>query len=344
MSLTYRDAGVDIDKGEQVARAAARLARATRRPEVCSGIGGFGALFRIPRGYRRPILVTATDGVGTKLAIASMLGRHDTVGIDLVAMNVNDILTLGAEPIAFLDYFVTERLEPSVAEQVLRGIARGCRMAGCALVGGETAEHPGCMRPGEYDLAGFVVGVVEETRVVDGRHIRAGDVLIGLASSGLHSNGFSLVRQIVLERAKLALDAVVPEFRRPLGEELLEPTRIYVPAVRALPVRDLHGMAHITGGGIVENVPRMFPKGLAARIVRGSWPVPPVFPWLQRLGDVPEDEMLRTFNMGLGFVLVVRAAAADRIVSALRARRMRCWVIGEVVVRRRAQPQVVFVS
>ncbi|GBD26309.1 Phosphoribosylformylglycinamidine cyclo-ligase [bacterium HR30] len=343
MAVTYRDAGVDIEKGERVARAAARWARRTQRPEVISGVGGFGALFRLPRGYRRPLLVAATDGVGTKLAIANMVGRHDTVGIDLVAMNVNDILTLGAEPLAFLDYFVTERLEPAIAEQVLRGIARGCRLAGCALVGGETAEHPGCMRTGEYDLAGFVVGVVEEGKVVDGRRIRAGDVLVGIESSGLHSNGFSLVRHVLFERARLDVQAHLPELQRSLAEELLEPTRIYVPVIRSLPVPDIHGMAHITGGGLVENVPRSFPRALGARIVRGSWPVPPIFELVQRLGPVPEEEMLRTFNMGIGFVLVVSAANANHIVAALRRRRVRSWVIGEVIRRRPGVPRVAFV-
>lgn len=343
MVVTYRQAGVDIDKGERVAAVAARLARRTRRPEVVSGVGGFGALFRLPKGYRRPLLVTATDGVGTKLAIAAMAGRHDTVGIDLVAMNANDILTLGAEPLVFLDYFVTAELNPRVAEQVLRGIVAGCRQAGCSLVGGETAEHPGCMPRGEYDLAGFIVGVVEEASVVDGTRIRAGDIVVGLASSGLHSNGFSLVRHVLFERARLDIAAELPEIGRPLGEELLEPTRIYVRAVRALEVRDIHGMAHITGGGLVENVPRTFPPHLCARIERKSWPVPPVFEVLARLGPIAEPEMFRTFNMGIGFVLVCPPTAVDRIVATLRRCRQRAWVIGEVVKRRSGQPAVLLV-
>ncbi|MCX8072196.1 MAG: phosphoribosylformylglycinamidine cyclo-ligase [Candidatus Binatia bacterium] len=342
MAVTYRDAGVDIDKGEQIARVAARVARQTKRPEVVAGVGGFGALFRLPRGYRRPLLVAATDGVGTKLAVAAMAGKHDTIGIDLVAMNVNDILTLGAEPLVFLDYYVTERLEPAVTEQVLRGIARGCRLAGCALVGGETAEHPGCMRPGEYDLAGFVVGVVEEKQVIDGRKIRAGDVVLGLAASGLHSNGFSLVRHVLFERARLDVAAELPELGRPLAEELLEPTRIYVRAVRSLPRASIHGMAHITGGGLVENIPRVLPRGLLVRIRRSSWPVPPIFQLVQRLGEIPDAEMLRTFNMGVGFVLVVSCDAVDSIVGALRRQRVQAWVIGEVVRRRPAEPAVVF--
>ncbi len=344
MVVSYRDAGVDIDKGQIVARVAARLARRTKRPEVVAGVGGFGAVFRLPRGYRRPLLVAATDGVGTKLAIAQMVGRHDTVGVDLVAMNVNDILTLGAEPLAFLDYFTTEHLDPTVAEEVLRGITRGCRMAGCALVGGETAEHPNSMRAGEYDLAGFVVGVVEENQVIDGRKVRAGDVLLGIESSGLHSNGFSLVRHVLFERARLDIEARLPELQRPLADELLEPTRIYVRLVRSLPLPAIHAMAHITGGGLVENVPRTLPPKLAVRMVRRSWPVPPIFRLVQRLGPVAEEEMMRTFNMGIGFVLVVHAAAADSIVAAIRRHRIRAWVIGEVVRRRPGWPRVAFVD
>lgn len=340
MVVTYRQAGVDIKKGQRVAAVAARLARHTWRPEVVAGVGGFGAVFRIPKGYRRPLLVTATDGVGTKLMIAAMAGRHDTVGIDLVAMNVNDILTLGAEPLVFLDYFVTAQLDLEVAKKVLRGIVRGCRQAGCSLVGGETAEHPGGMRAGDYDLAGFVVGVVEETEVVNGKRIRAGDVLVGLASSGLHSNGFSLVRHVLFERARLDIAAELPEIGRPLGEELLQPTRIYVRTVRLLERKDIHGMAHITGGGLIENVPRTFPPQLCARIERKSWPVPPVFDLLARLGPIPEHEMFRTFNMGIGFVLVCPPAAADRLVAALRQHRQAAWVIGEVAKRRKGQPAV----
>ncbi len=331
MGLTYEQAGVSIARGDAVARAAKRWARATLRPEILAGVGGFGAVFRIPAGYRRPLLVAATDGVGTKLHVASLAGRHDTVGIDLVAMNANDILTLGAEPLAFLDYFVTERLEVEVASAVLRGISRGCKRAGCALVGGETAEHPGCFAPGEYDLAGFVVGVVEADQIVDGRRIVPGDVVIGLASSGLHSNGFSLARHILFERHRLPLDARLPELRRPLAQELLEPTRIYVRAVRALPRAALKGMAHITGGGIVENLPRVLPPGCAAVLRTGSWPVPGIFRALQRLGEVSEAEMYRTFNMGLGFVLVVAAAHAASVLKALKRRRIGAYRVGEIV-------------
>ena len=330
-SVSYRSAGVDIVAGDRVASAAKAAARATMRPEVLAGVGGFGALCRIPKGYRRPLLVTSTDGVGTKLRIAFMMRRHDTVGIDLVAMSVNDMLTLGAEPLAFLDYYVTEKLETTVAAAVVRGIARGCKLAGCSLIGGETAEHPGCFTPGEYDLAGFALGVVEESQVVDGRRIVPGDVLIGIPSSGLHSNGYSLVRHICFEKARLSLRARFPEIRVPLGEELLRPTRIYTAVVRALPRRAVKGMAHITGGGVFSKLPRIFPAGCAARIQLGSWPVPGIFTLLQRLGNVPRDEMFRTFNMGIGYILVVGPRQVDAVRAALKRRRERAYVIGAIV-------------
>lgn len=337
---TYADAGVSLERGDAVVRVARQAARATLRPEVLSGIGGFGAAFRIPGRYRRPVLVAATDGVGTKLRVAAMAGRHDTVGVDLVAMNVNDILTLGAEPLVFLDYFVAERLDPSQTAEVLRGVARGCKEAGCALVGGETAEHPGCFVPGEYDLAGFVVGVVEETELVDGRNIVPGDVIIGLASSGLHSNGFSLVRHILFDRHHLPLSTVLPEVERPLGDELLKPTRIYVRAVRALPRSAIKGMAHITGGGIVENLARTLPRQTAARLRMESWPVPGIFRALQRLGPVAPEEMFRTFNMGLGFLIVVPEAEASPVLRHLHRHRVPAFAVGQIVPRRRNTPSV----
>ena len=341
MAVTYRRAGVDIAAGDRVAAAARALARSTLRPEVVAGVGGFGALFRIPRGYRRPLIVTSTDGVGTKLRIAFMLNRHDTVGIDLVAMNVNDILTLGAEPVAFLDYFASGKLRPGVTAQVLTGIAAGCRQAGCSLIGGETAELPSFYAPGEYDLAGFTVGVVEEAAVVDGRRITPGDVLIGLPSTGLHSNGYSLARHICFDMAGLSLRARPPELAEPLGAALLRPTQIYVRTVRALPRGALKGMAHITGGGIMGNLPRVLPKGCAARVHLGTWPVPGIFTLLHRLGDVQRDEMFRTFNMGIGFVLVVGTPDASRVLAALRRRRQPAYVIGEVTrARRGATPSV----
>jgi phosphoribosylformylglycinamidine cyclo-ligase len=302
----------------------------TARPEIVAGVGGFGALFRIPRGYRKPLLVASTDGVGTKLRIALMMRRHDTIGIDLVAMNVNDILTLGAEPLAFLDYYVTDKLQPRIAAAVLKGIARGCRLAGCSLIGGETAEHPGCFMPGEYDLAGFTIGVVEKDEVIDGRTIVPGDVLIGLRSSGLHSNGYSLVRHLCFEKARLSLRARPKELAVPLGEELLRPTRIYVPLVRRLPRSAIKGMAHITGGGITENLPRILPHGCQAQIRLGSWPVPGIFRLLQRLGSVQRDEMFRTFNMGIGFILVVGTRDAGAVLASLRRHREWAHAIGEI--------------
>ncbi len=341
MSVTYRDAGVSISAGDRVTAAAKAAARVTKRPEVVAGVGGFGALFRLPRGYRRPLLVTSTDGVGTKLRVALMMRRHDTIGIDLVAMNVNDILTLGAEPVAFLDYYVTDKLQPRVAASVLKGIARGCRLAGCSLIGGETAEHPGCFLPGEYDLAGFTVGVVEEGQVVDGRRITPGDVIIGLPSSGLHSNGYSMVRRLCFDLAHLSLRARPRGLNVALGEELLRPTRIYVAVVRKLPRRALKGMAHITGGGITGNLPRILPRGCQAQIRLGTWPVPPIFDLLQRLGSVSCDEMFRTFNMGIGFILVVGRRDAKAVLAVLKRQRERAYVIGEVVrAGRGVQPAV----
>lgn len=343
MGVTYRDAGVDIAAGDRVAMVAARLARGTRRPEVVAGVGGFAALVRVPRGYRRPLLVLATDGVGTKLRVALMAGRHETIGIDLVAMNVNDVLTIGAEPLAFLDYYATGRLDPGVAAAVLRGIARGCRLAGCSLVGGETAELPSFYPGGEYDLAGFVLGVVEEQAVVDGRRVRPGDAIIGLRSSGLHSNGYSLARHLCFEVAGLTLDFRPPELRRTLGEELLRPTRIYTRPVRALQPATVKAMAHITGGGIPGNLPRVLPPGCAARIRRDAWEVPGIFRLLARLGGVAEDEMFRTFNMGIGFVLVVAAGDAARVCAQLARHGERAVVIGEIArARRGARARVLF--
>ncbi len=342
-SATYASSGVDIAAGEHLVRRIAPLARATRRPEIVAGVGGFAALARLPRGYRRPLLVTCTDGVGTKLRIAFALDRHETVGIDLVAMSVNDLLTIGAEPLLFLDYFATGRLDVRQGAAVVRGIARACRLAGCSLVGGETAELPSFYAHGEYDLAGFAVGVVEQGRVVDGRRIRPGDVLVGLPSVGLHSNGYALARHVLLERARLRLDTTIPELRTTLGDELLRPTRIYVRPVRALLAAfptAIRGMAHVTGGGLPGNVPRVLPRGCRAVIRRGSWRTPPIFDLIQRLGRVPRGEMDRTFNNGIGFVLVVARTAADRVMARLRAARLRPALIGEVV---RGAPGLEFV-
>jgi phosphoribosylformylglycinamidine cyclo-ligase len=315
--LSYRDAGVDIDEGDALVEAIKPFARRTLRPEVLAGIGGFGALCELPKKYRQPVLVSGTDGVGTKLKLAFALGRHDTVGIDLVAMSVNDVLVQGAEPLFFLDYFACGKLETRVAAEVIKGIARGCELAGCALLGGETAEMPGMYPQGEYDLAGFCVGVVEKERIIDGRSIAPGDAILGLASSGPHSNGYSLIRKI-LERAK-------PEF------DLLEPTRIYVkPILKLLESVPVKGLAHITGGGITGNVPRVLPAGTKAVIKKASWPRPPVFEWLQRTGNVAEDEMFRVFNCGIGMVLVLSEDHARQAAEVLRAAGETVYEIGTI--------------
>jgi phosphoribosylformylglycinamidine cyclo-ligase len=331
-TLSYRDAGVDIDAGDALVEAIKPFAKRTLRPEVLAGIGGFGALIEVSKKYREPVLVAGTDGVGTKLKLAFALDRHDTIGIDLVAMSVNDILVQGAEPIFFLDYFVCERLDVRVATEVIKGIARGCEIAGCSLIGGETAEHPDAFPKNEYDLAGFAVGIVEKSRVIDGRSIRPGDALLGLASSGAHSNGYSLIRRI-LEREK-------PD--APLMDALLEPTRIYVKPVLALlesvPVK---GLAHITGGGITGNVPRMLPEGTRAAIRNGSWPRPELFDWLQQKGNVAEDEMHRVFNCGIGMVIAVAPEHADRAIAGLRASGETVHPIGTVESGPAGEPQAV---
>jgi phosphoribosylformylglycinamidine cyclo-ligase len=339
--ITYRDAGVDIDAGDALVEAIKPFAKKTLRPEVLAGIGGFGALFEVSKKYREPVLVSGTDGVGTKLKLAFQLGIHHTVGIDLVAMSVNDILVQGAEPLFFLDYFACGKLEVAVATEVVKGIARGCELAGCALIGGETAEMPGMYAQGEYDLAGFAVGIVEKGAIVDGRDIAPGDVLLGLASSGAHSNGYSLVRKI-LERAKPDLRA---DFHgRPLGEALLEPTRIYVKPLLAL-MRQLRvkGMAHITGGGLVENVPRMLPANVKAVISRSSWKMPPLFQWLQREGSVADGEMQRVFNCGIGMAVVVGAGDADAAMKFLAAQGESVYRIGAVHARRAEELQTAVV-
>jgi phosphoribosylformylglycinamidine cyclo-ligase len=294
--LSYREAGVDIDAGDALVEAIKPFAKRTLRPEVLGGLGGFGALCEIPKKYKAPVLVSGTDGVGTKLKLAFALNRHDTVGIDLVAMSVNDVLVQGAEPLFFLDYFGCGKLDVAVAQSVIKGIARGCEQAGCALIGGETAEMPGMYPEGEYDLAGFCVGVVEKERIIDGRSIAPGDALLGLASSGPHSNGFSLIRRIVGEEP-LSSD---------LADSLMEPTRIYVkPVLKLLAAAPVKGLAHITGGGIVGNVPRVLPQGTRALIRKDAWPRPEIFTWLQQAGKVAEEEMWRVFNCGIGMVVVV---------------------------------------
>ena len=334
---------MDIEAGDTLVEKIKPFAKGTLRPEVLAGIGGFGALVELPKRYREPVLVAGTDGVGTKLKLAFALGRHDTIGIDLVAMSVNDILVQGAEPLFFLDYYVCERLDVAVASKVIEGIAAGCKQAGCALIGGETAEHPDAFVPGEYDLAGFAVGVVEKSRAIDGSTIVAGDALIGLASSGPHSNGFSLIRKILdSSRADLRQPIAGVTGVRTLGDVLLEPTRIYVKPVLALLAEiEVKGMAHITGGGLTENTHRMFPHDLAARIDRTSWPRPPIFDWLQRTGNVATDEMHRVFNCGIGMILVVSPTQVEAALERLAAAGESAYLIGSVEQRPGAPATVV---
>jgi phosphoribosylformylglycinamidine cyclo-ligase len=316
--LSYRDAGVDIDAGDALVEAIKPFAKRTLRPEVLGGLGGFGALCEIPKKYKHPVLVSGTDGVGTKLKLAFELDRHDTVGIDLVAMSVNDVLVQGAEPLFFLDYFACGKLDLPLAKEVIQGIAAGCEQAGCALIGGETAEMPGMYPEGEYDLAGFCVGVVEKERIIDGRSIAPGDAILGLASSGPHSNGYSLIRKIL-------------EHATPRQFDLLEPTRIYVkPILKLLETVRVKGLAHITGGGITGNVPRVLPNNVAAKIRKDAWPRPPVFQWLQQAGNVAEDEMFRVFNCGIGMVVIVAASDAKRAANELRAYGEAVYRIGTI--------------
>ncbi len=338
-SLTYRDAGVDIDAGDYLVERIKPFAKRTLRPEVMAGIGGFGALFEISKKYREPVLVSGTDGVGTKLKLAFQLNRHDTVGIDLVAMSVNDILVQGAEPLFFLDYFACGRLDVDIAASVIQGIAKGCELAGCALIGGETAEMPGMYPDGEYDLAGFAVGAVEKSKIIDGRSIEPGDVVIGLASSGAHSNGYSLVRKI-LERARP--DMAADFDGRPLAGAVMAPTRIYVKPLlalmNALPVK---GLAHITGGGLLDNVPRILGESLTATLDSTAWTRPKLFDWLQREGQVADAEMHRVFNCGIGMVVVVAQTDEAQALKLLRAAGETAWSIGMICRRGADQAQTI---
>ena len=335
--LDYRTAGVDIDAGDALVENIKPLAKRTLREGVLAGIGGFGALFEVPKRYRNPVLVSGTDGVGTKLKLAFELQRHDSIGIDLVAMSVNDILVQGAEPLFFLDYYACGKLDVATATSVVGGIARGCEIAGCALIGGETAEMPGMYPPGEYDLAGFAVGVVEKDRIIDGSRIAPGDAVLGLASSGAHSNGYSLVRRI-LERARPDLSS---DFHgRPLSDVILAPTRIYVKPVLALLAQiEVKGLAHITGGGLLENVPRILGAGLTAQLDRKAWPQPPLFDWLQIEGGVADQEMLRVFNCGIGMVLVVAKQDVARASTLLEAAGERVYKIGVIRARQGDEAQ-----
>ena len=329
--LSYKDAGVDIDAGDALVERIKPLAKKTLREGVLGGIGGFGALFEVPKRYREPVLVSGTDGVGTKLKLAFEWGMHDTVGIDLVAMSVNDVLVQGAEPLFFLDYFACGKLDVDIAAAVVGGIARGCELSGCALIGGETAEMPGMYPAGEYDLAGFAVGVVEKSKILTGRDVTAGDVVLGLASSGVHSNGFSLVRKCI-ERAGNALPATLDG--QPFRQAVMAPTRLYVKSVlAALAAHPVKALAHITGGGLLENIPRVLPESLAAHLVKGSWPTSELFAWLQATAGIDDTEMNRTFNNGIGMVLVLAPEHASACARTLEAAGERVFEIGRIAAR-----------
>ncbi|WON75092.1 phosphoribosylformylglycinamidine cyclo-ligase [Nitrosospira sp. Is2] len=337
--LSYRAAGVDIDAGDRLVENIKPYAKRTMRPEVLAGIGGFGALFEISKKYRQPVLVSGTDGVGTKLKLAFQAGRHDSVGIDLVAMSVNDILVQGAEPLFFLDYFACGRLDVDTATLVVKGIAAGCEQAGCALIGGETAEMPGMYPEGEYDLAGFAVGVVEKDNIITGLDIREGDAVLGLASSGAHSNGYSLIRKII---EKNGIDLSTDFNGKALVDVIMAPTRIYVKPVlelmRQLPVK---GLAHITGGGLVENIPRVLPDGVTAVLKKETWDMPPLFRWLRQQGNVDEKEMYRVFNCGIGMALIVGPDLADRAMRLLQSAGETVWRIGTIRTRAAKEAQTI---
>lgn len=327
-SISYRDAGVDIEAGDALVERIKPFAKRTMRPEVLGGIGGFGSLFEVPKKFKNPVLVSGTDGVGTKLKLAFQLNKHDTVGIDLVAMSVNDILVQGAEPLFFLDYFACGKLNVDVAAQVVQGIANGCEQSGCALVGGETAEMPGMYPDGEYDLAGFVVGAADKDALINGSTIAAGDVVLGLASNGAHSNGYSLIRKLI-DMSGVDMDSDF--YGRSFRDVVMAPTRIYVkPILKLLQSIKIKGMAHITGGGITENVPRVLPEGLTAEVRQGSWAMPPLFSWLQEQGNVTDQEMYRTFNCGIGMVLIVAEQDAAAAQALLSAEGEQVWPIGHI--------------
>jgi len=340
-SLSYRDAGVDIDAGDRLVENIKPFAKRTMRPEVLSGIGGFGGLVEISKKYKEPVLVSGTDGVGTKLKLAFELNRHDTVGIDLVGMSVNDILVQGAEPLFFLDYFACGKLDVDAATEVIKGVASGCEQAGCALIGGETAEMPGMYPVGEYDLAGFAVGVVEKANIITGEHIQPGDVVLGMASNGAHSNGYSLVRKII-ERSHPDLNAKFDD-ERTLADCIMAPTRIYVkPLLALMQALTIKGMAHITGGGLTENVPRVLPANVVADLDSNTWHTPKLFAWLREQGNVAEQEMFRTFNCGIGMVVIVSKDDAASAISQLAAAGETVWAIGQIRARQgdEAQTQV----
>ncbi len=339
--LSYRDAGVDIDAGDDLVDRIKPLAKKTMREGVLAGIGGFGALFEVPKRYKEPVLVSGTDGVGTKLRLAFEWNRHDTIGQDLVAMSVNDILVQGAEPLFFLDYFACGKLTVDTAATVVGGIAMGCELSGCALIGGETAEMPGMYPPGEYDLAGFAVGAVEKSKIITGATIAPGDVVLAIASSGAHSNGYSLVRKIIERAGAKPTDDLGG---RPLGDVVMAPTQIYVkPLLKLISQINVKGMAHITGGGLVDNVPRVLPENTQAVLHRDSWQMPELFRWLQMKGGVADAEMVRVFNCGIGMVVIVSTDQADAAIQSLMAEGLNAWTVGEVVERPTGAPQTIVI-
>jgi len=339
--LSYRDAGVDIDAGDALVDRIKPLAKKTMREGVLAGIGGFGALFEVPKRYKEPVLVSGTDGVGTKLRLAFEWNRHDTIGQDLVAMSVNDILVQGAEPLFFLDYFACGKLTVDTAATVVGGIAKGCELSGCALIGGETAEMPGMYPPGEYDLAGFAVGAVEKSKIITGNTIVPGDVVLAIGSSGAHSNGYSLVRKIIERAGAKPSDDLGG---RPLGDVVMAPTQIYVkPLLKLISEIDVKGMAHITGGGLVDNVPRVLPENTQAVLHRDSWQMPELFRWLQMKGGVADAEMVRVFNCGIGMVVIVAPSQADAAIKSLTAQGLKAWTVGEVVERPQGAPQTIVI-
>ena len=339
--LSYRDAGVDIDAGDDLVDRIKPMAKKTMREGVLAGIGGFGALFEVPKRYKEPVLVSGTDGVGTKLRLAFEWNRHDTIGQDLVAMSVNDILVQGAEPLFFLDYFACGKLTVDTAATVVGGIAKGCELSGCALIGGETAEMPGMYPPGEYDLAGFAVGAVEKSKIITGATIAPGDVVLAIASSGAHSNGYSLVRKIIDRAGAKPTDDLGG---RPLGDVVMAPTQIYVkPLLKLINEINVKGMAHITGGGLVDNVPRVLPENTQAVLHRDSWKMPELFRWLQMKGGVADAEMVRVFNCGIGMVVIVSADQANAAIISLKAEDLNAWAAGEVVERPIGAPQTIVI-
>lgn len=345
-SFTYADAGVDIDKANALVRSIKSIAGHTPRSGVMGEIGGFGGLFSLNlSNLERPVLVSSTDGVGTKLKIAFMMNKHDTIGIDLVAMSVNDVVVQGAKPLFFLDYLAMGHLRNEVATDIISGVGEGCRQANCALIGGETAEMPGIYHDDEYDLAGFAVGIVDNTRIIDGSEIHVGHKLIGIASSGLHSNGYSLVRKICFDVLKLSVDSYIPELGKTLGEELLTPTRIYSESILKL-IRDIpiHGLAHITGGGISENIIRVIPKACKVIIHLGTWNIPPIFKLLQEGGHISDTEMMRTFNNGIGMIAVVPESAVQDVLERLNGAGEQAYLMGEVVERKNSDEQIAWIA